>query len=166
MDDFELNDFQVKFEYQNDYEKALQPFKDNAPKNIVYKTNTFTFKTDYDKPKLLVLNVPYDAGWSMKINGKVAKIYSANGGFVMVEAPEGEATYELSYYTPRLKIGFALTGISALFLLGVSSIYNKDKIIKKINKFKNRNKKEDANLNKETTKKEKNEEEFQQEDKE
>ena len=166
MDDFELNDFQVKFEYQNDYEKALQPFKDNAPKNIVYKTNSFTFKTDYDKPKLLVLNVPYDAGWSMKINGKVAKIYSANGGFVMVEAPEGEAPYELSYYTPRLKIGFALTGISALFLLGVSSIYNKDKIIKKINKFKNRNKKEDANLNKEPTKEEKNEEEFQQEDKE
>ena len=34
MDDFEINDFQVKFEYQSDYEKALQPFKDNAITNV------------------------------------------------------------------------------------------------------------------------------------
>lgn len=135
-DDFEINDFQVKYEYQNDYEARIKPFKDNAPSDVVYKTNSFTFKTNYEDSKLLVLNVPYDAGWSMKINGKTAKIFVANGGFIMVEAPKGEASYELSYFTPRLKTGIAITGISALFLLGVSSLYNLDKIKAYLNKKK------------------------------
>lgn len=144
LDDFEINDFQVKFEYQEDYEKALKPFMDNAPTDVVYHTNSFTFKTNYEQPKLLVLNVPYDAGWSMKINGVDTKIYSANGGFIMVEAPKGEVSYELSYYTPRLKIGFALTGISALFLLGVSCFYNRQKIKEFIEKRKTKKNEEEV----------------------
>ncbi len=147
IDDFEISDFQIKYEYQSDYEATLQPFKDNAIKNVVYKTNSFTFDTNYESPKLLVINVPYDAGWSMKINGEDAKIYVANGGFIMVEAPSGQATYELSYFTPRLKIGLILTGISALFLTFVSCFYNRDKIkIWLKNQKEKRNKKIETNI--------------------
>jgi len=139
LDAFDISEFQLKFEYQEDYLEMIQKFKDNALEDVVYKTNSFTFKTNYEKPKLLVLNVPYDAGWSIKINGENAKIYKGQGGFLLVDAPAGEANYVLSYYTPRLKIGLGLTGISALFLIGVSSFYNKDKIIAFINKKRKKN---------------------------
>ena len=109
------------YQYQDNITKNQETFKKNPIENIEYHTNYFTFTTNYDKNKIVVLNVPYDEGWSLQLNNHSQRIYKMNGGFIGFIAPQGNATYRLSYHTPMLKEGLKLS-IAGLALIIILSI--------------------------------------------
>lgn len=122
----------------DNYLDRLSMFNENPITDVYYTTNTFKFKTNYDKNRLIVSQLPFEEGWTVKIKdsqGNVTepKIYKAQGGFVSFVSGKGECSYEMTFYPPGLRIGSylsalgAFTFISTLFGYGYVSWYLKEK---------------------------------------
>ena len=99
--------------------------KKNIP--IPSQNNKFTFKGNHSESKIAVTNIPFDPGWSLKINGKDADIFKVNGGFVGFITPTGEVSYELKYFTPKLKTGLISTGVGLIMFIALFFVYRRKK---------------------------------------
>ena len=61
--------------------------------------------------------MPYEAGWSAKVDGADAKILQVNNGFMAVLADSGDHTITFTYKTPGLSVGILITLCSVLIFL-------------------------------------------------
>lgn len=83
--------------------------------NVTYRdANTYKYTSNYDKNKLVVLNVPYNSGWSLyqtytdeNNNTKTEKVdyFKGQGGFISYIGRKGEVSYTLTYQTPGYNVG-------------------------------------------------------------
>lgn len=94
----------------------------NRAKETAYSfryTNTgFTAEIQSSRSNLLFFSVPYEDGWSAKVNGEKALIEKANIGFMAVEIPQGEkVVVEFTYTTPGLISGIILTVCAVVILI-------------------------------------------------
>ena len=69
----------------------------------------------------ILLTIPYDEGWTLKIDGKPAQIDKTLGVFMSFETSAGEHEYSLEYIPTGIKCGVVISCIS-LFLLLLSQI--------------------------------------------
>ncbi len=115
---------------QKQAELAESSLKDVKKENA----NEYSFSTNYSSPKIVVTQLGFDKGWSCvatkedgaKVN---CQMYKLDGGLVGFYAPEGKATYRLSYKTPYLNEGVALAmiGSSAFFGFSIYAFLKKAK---------------------------------------
>lgn len=124
LDKFNIGSFSYQYSYYRDFKNAFDKFKAYPLEDIVVGVDSYQFKTNYDKEKILVLNVPYSNGWSLKINGKDTKIFRMQGGFIGIIANSGESQYELSYYTPGLKTGIWVSILGLLLAAFITITFN------------------------------------------
>ena len=119
-------------EYNDEYQEDVDALKADAI-NVTYRdANTLDYTSNYNKEKIVVLNVPYDEGWSLQesytddndIKVESEKEYfKADGGLIGYIAPEGETSYHLSYYTPGLKTGLVITDVGLTFSAAMIGIF-------------------------------------------
>ncbi|MBQ6568861.1 MAG: YfhO family protein [Clostridia bacterium] len=79
------------------------------------RTNhSFTSKIVLEKENMVFFSVPYEDGWSAKVNGNPVKVEDVDFGLMAVRCPAGDNTIEFTYRTPGLDAGLILTFSSAL----------------------------------------------------
>lgn len=83
-----------------------------------------TFKDTYIKGKvnvqkdgLLFTSIPYDKGWTVKVDGKEVKTLSIKDGFLGLYLDKGNHELEFRYYPRGLKAGILVTTSTILLLL-------------------------------------------------
>ena len=81
-----------------------------------HDTNGFTGKIELDEPKLVYFSVPYEKGWTAKVNGVETKVEKVNYGMMAVLVPAGDSEIVFSYSADGQTKGIALTifGFAAL----------------------------------------------------
>lgn len=87
--------------------------------NIFYKNNTLIGDINATKSGFMLVTLPFDKGWSVKINEQYVKTFNINGGFIGFALPQG-ASKVVMYYIPNgLKEGIiiSLLGIIACFVV-------------------------------------------------
>lgn len=68
----------------------------------------------------MVLSVPYEPGWTLKVNGTVTEMNIFEDTFISIPLDAGEYTIELSYYPAGLNAGIVVSLLSlSAFLLTV-----------------------------------------------
>jgi uncharacterized membrane protein YfhO len=77
---------------------------------------TATFLSDRDR--LVFFSVPWEAGWSAKVNDIPVDIEKVNIGFMAVRVPAGESTIRFDYMTPGLIPGLILSIFAFITLAG------------------------------------------------
>ncbi len=110
---------------------SLERFKADATNRIAAGVNNFKIdengnfsaETSYDSDELVVFSVPFDKGWSCKVNGVETEIDSVNGGFIAVRVPAGDNVLEFTYTTPGLALGITASIIGILLLAGWSVLW-------------------------------------------
>ncbi len=85
--------------------------------------NGMTCRTNYDKDTYVYFSVPYDDGWTAKVDGEETKIIST-GGMMLIKVPAGEHQVVFDYYTAGLKEGIIVSIICWIAFVGVI-IYSK-----------------------------------------
>ena len=118
----------ITYAYQEDIEQMQAKVDETKFKNVKYTNNKFTFDVASEGRYLAVTSIPYDEGWTLKVNGKEKEIFLVNGGFVGFITDVGETTCELSYFTPNLKIGIASSLAGLLLWIALAFIYKNTKI--------------------------------------
>ena len=75
----------------------------------------------------VVISVPYDKGWSTKVNGKLVKTYSVNGGLTGIPLEKGYNTIEMNFTPHGLKEGIyaSLAGLAILAIIAINDIRKK-----------------------------------------
>ncbi|MCD6017208.1 MAG: hypothetical protein K0S53_329 [Bacteroidetes bacterium] len=85
-----------------------------------FSENKITGFVNVAENKVLFFSIPFDEGWSAKVNGADAKLYRVNAGLTGLLINKGKSDVELSF-EPRLKNkGKMISGISLLILFGLS----------------------------------------------
>ena len=74
----------------------------------------FTAEVTLDKENLVFYSVPYDAGWSVTVDGEKADVIRANVGFMAVDVPAGTHTIRFEYHTPGLVAGITVAIVAWL----------------------------------------------------
>ena len=135
-------DLQIYYKDYDEYEEQVQALQEKKVLNVKHTKNTFSFETNYDKDQFVVLNIPTDAGWTLKCDNEEIKIYKSNGGFIGFIAKEGQHSYYLSYVTPDLMKGIGISiGSSFIFLILTFSSFYVIEIKEKKFKIRKRNSK-------------------------
>lgn len=110
----------ITYEYEDTYLQQIAKLKENPLTNIKHDVNSFTFDTNFNEEKFVVLQIPYDDGWSLKKeNGsskETIKIYKGQGGFVSFLAEPNQTHYVLEYQTPFYKEGMLTVSIGMTLL--------------------------------------------------
>lgn len=84
-----------------------------------YSTTGFSAQISVPGNRLVFFSVPWEPGWSAKVNGQDAEIIRANVGFMAVTVPKGEdVQIEFVYRTPGLGPGILITILSLMGLVG------------------------------------------------
>ena len=123
-----LPELNLTYAYEKDISQMQQRILDNSLTNVTYKNNKFSFTSNTEGKKLIVTNIPYDTGWTLKANGKVKETFIVNGGFIGFISEDGETNYTLSYFTPYLKEGLIGTILGIMLLIAVCFIYRNKKV--------------------------------------
>ena len=110
------------------YYQAAKSRQDRGVSNVTYTQNRVYHDFVSATPTLLVYSIPFDEGWSAYSNGKILNIHNINGGFIGVEIPDGgEYAITLEYKAPGFEIGFSISSITALIIIGCFFKYRDDR---------------------------------------
>ena len=61
-----------------------------------------------------MLTIPFEKGWSVRINGEKVSCEQINGAFMGIELSAGENIIEMQFEVPGLKAGIAMTCLGLL----------------------------------------------------
>lgn len=119
-----------------EYEEKVEKLKEDVLENVdfhirgeAYSTNLISGKIELDTDKILVLNLPYAAGWTAYVDGRNVPILKANYMFCALALNKGNHTLRLEYHTPGLKEGVLITAVTIIFMIS-------GRLYKKKNTFK------------------------------
>lgn len=90
-------------------------------------SGTITAKND----GLMYMAIPYDEGWTVKIDGKKTDYEALGDAFITVPVSAGEHSVELSYCPRGFVPGLIISIISLGILAGIIVYNNKEKLFKK-----------------------------------
>ncbi len=130
---------------KNEYFKDCQERKSESCSEFEYTKTGFRAsidRTDKDENTLVFFSVPYENGWSAKVNGKDVDIEKVNVGFMAVEVPANQVSeITFTYKTPGLSTGIVITGVSIVIFIAyvvILKLYERktgEKSLKKGRKF-------------------------------
>ena len=69
--------------------------------------------------ELLFLSIPYDEGWSFRVDGKPAECEKIAKGFMALRIGKGQHEIEMKYFPPGLKLGI-LISVLALIIFALA----------------------------------------------
>ncbi|MCD8131022.1 MAG: YfhO family protein [Lachnospiraceae bacterium] len=90
------------------------------------------FQVSAESGERLYISVPYNAGWTVTVNGKEVEPELFADCMISVLLESGENTVEMKYEVPGLKVGAAIT-LAVIILLGAVVIVDKRQKKNKIN---------------------------------
>lgn len=73
-------------------------------------------KVNIKSGEKLITSIPYDSGWTMRVDGKKTKFTKYANTFIMADIGEGEHRVELSYVSPGFVPG-VIIALGALFII-------------------------------------------------
>lgn len=122
--DYSFDSIDVVAVSQNRFKKQARELEDNRLKVTTLHDNYVkgTVNAEYDG--LLYLNVPYNDGWKVYIDGKEQKTYVADIAFTGVDITKGKHTIELKYRPVGFKIGLIMS-VTGIIVFAVILIYKR-----------------------------------------
>ncbi|WP_101772213.1 YfhO family protein [Peptostreptococcus faecalis] len=115
----QLDTEDIKFELRNVdiVKESSQKLSANYLENMKIKKDSFEGEISLPKEKLLFISIPYDIGWSARVDGKETSIKKANIGFMAINVKPGNHNIEFKYERPYQKIGILVSAISSIILI-------------------------------------------------
>ena len=78
-------------------EKALEPLRENQGTVTWTSSRTAEIEESSDTGGILFVSIPYDEGWSVKVNGKSTDIIRVANAFIGIKLNSGDNTVEMSF---------------------------------------------------------------------
>lgn len=109
----------VQYQLVDDLADRAATLAEESLQNTVLGTNSLSGDITVSEEKLLVVQIPYSTGWSAAVDGQPAELLRADTAFLGLMLAPGSHHIELTYRTPGLAAGAALSlaGLAVFLLL-------------------------------------------------
>ncbi|MBQ7668351.1 MAG: YfhO family protein, partial [Clostridia bacterium] len=129
--DEDLNNFDDSqiFIYGLDVEKyknVMNKLKENSYIVEKHGKENLVGQVTLKEGQRLFTSIPYENGWTIKVDGEKVKYTDYNDTFMVIDIPAGTHTVEMKYISPGFKLGVLLT---ILFLCMTIFYENKNKLL-------------------------------------
>ena len=119
-----IKEVQVYSCNMDNFEGVYENLSSNTIENTEYKDGYVKGDVTVTADKtLLYTSIPYDEGWTLKVDGKDCEYIKILNGFIGVDLEEGQHTIEFKYKLPGFKVGLSISIISLIALVCIG-IYN------------------------------------------
>ena len=119
-----IKEVQVYSCNMDNFEGVYENLSSNIIENTDYKDGYVKGDVTVTADKtLLYTSIPYDEGWTLKVDGKDCEYIKILNGFIGVELEEGQHNIEFKYKLPGFKVGLSISIISLIALVCIG-IYN------------------------------------------
>ncbi len=95
---------------------SLDALRQDVMTDVKMETNLISGRLSLDREKILCLSIPYSDGWRLTVDGAPAELLRVNDMYMGAILPPGDHELALSYTTPYLKAGLALSLLGAALL--------------------------------------------------
>ena len=114
---------QIFMQPYSEYMNKVNTFKQYPLENVTNGVNEYSFTTNFENNRFIVLQLAYETGWNIKARSadgitKDVKYYNAQGGFVGFMSEKGNTTYEVTYTSKGYNIAIPITIVSFLIFSG------------------------------------------------
>ena len=106
---YDFSTLEVLEQPMTDTDRQVAKLAENTLENIQIGTDTVDGTVTLDRSKILLLTIPYCDGWTATVDGKEAQLLQANTMFSALALEPGKHTIHLTYRTPHLKAGLAVS---------------------------------------------------------
>lgn len=108
-------------------DSQLNALKEDVLEDVEIGTNSVNGNISLNQDKILCLSIPYNIGWSAKVDGEKVDLLRANSMYMAIPLTAGQHKIELAYTTPMLKTGIVLSIISFGIFIAMAIVYIKRK---------------------------------------
>lgn len=116
---YSFDSMSIQVQPMDGFDAQYEALAANAATDLQIGRNEISCSIDTDEDALLFFSVAYGQGWSAEVDGEPADILKADLGFMAVPVSAGPHEVRLTYRTPYLGVGLALT---AAGLVGVVAL--------------------------------------------
>lgn len=92
--------------------ETLTLLRENHLTDVVYDSKNVSGKLSLDEPGRLILSIPYEKGWTVKLNGMEVIPELFGGTFMALDLDSGEYEIQMSYVPHGRNAGIAITIVS------------------------------------------------------
>jgi len=96
------------------FESAIKQLKTHSIKLEVLDDGYVYGNYSAEKDELLFITIPYDRGWTIKINNSVVTPKIAQNTFIVLEVSQGNNVIEMSYMSPGFIPGVIASSVSII----------------------------------------------------
>ena len=130
-DSFSIDEVQLYYCDMNRFQEIYENLSSNIIENTVYKDGYVKGNIEVTADKtLMYTSIPYDEGWSLKVDGKDYDYFKILDGLIGVKLQPGKYEIEFKYKLPGLELGIGVSicslGIVLLVIKNIKQNYNKD----------------------------------------
>lgn len=100
----------------SEYQRYYDQLTESSLEDVMMQANRISGHISTDQDKILLMTIPYSAGWTCMVDGVRQKVYKADQGYSAVEIPVGDHEVVWSYCTPGIIPGACVTVVSLLIL--------------------------------------------------
>nr|WP_231852565.1 YfhO family protein [Streptococcus sp. DD13] len=115
-------------EYQDAFQKL-----NNQDIQTTVKGNQVTTHYQSDKKRSILYTIPFDKGWSARLNGTPVPITAAQTGFMKVDIPKGKGEVVLTFIPEGFKTGLLLSMSGIVLFVGYHLLRKKKSRLKRRN---------------------------------
>lgn len=109
-------------------QELAKKMEENAWKLTSVQGSHISGTIDVDEAKTLFFAIPYDKGWTVKVDGKTVKTKALGKAFLTIEISKGKHKISLSYVSPGFKEGMVLSIVGFVIFLLLLWYFRKKKI--------------------------------------
>lgn len=96
---------------REEFESDIIKLNNNSLKEVEFGKDYIKGKIKTNSKGYLLISIPYSKGFKAYVDGKEAKIYKANTGYMAIYVDKKTKNFELKYKTPALEIGEVLSTV-------------------------------------------------------
>ena len=115
MKPFNLDDTATPFSTDT-YGQYVAELRKDSLTITQFKESNIKGTINIQSPGILFFSIPFDEGWTAKINGADAKLYRVNCGLTGLKLPAGKSDVDLQF-EPRLMMKGAMVSVIAILVM-------------------------------------------------
>ena len=104
------------------FEQAIEKIRDNSLTVERLRDTRVSGKIDAKTDGYLILTMPYDSGWQVRVDGEKVATEALDNGLIMVPVTAGQHQIEMRYTPPWLTVGILISVVSLLLLLIIGKL--------------------------------------------
>lgn len=113
---------------EENYQMVMDLLREKQLTNVVLEKNKFQGEIESSKEQTLVITIPYEKGWHVKVNGKKVNYKKAYDAFIAIDLKKGMNQIEMVFIPPGLIVGIFISCVGVVMLVLVYRRNHEEKL--------------------------------------